>query len=55
MYVTLRLISIYILANKELVTFAESLEKACIDTIESGNMTKDLAICVKGMAKLVPL
>lgn len=24
------------------------LEKVCIDTIESGFMTKDLAICIKG-------
>ena len=28
----------------ELVTFADRLEKACIDTIESGKMTKDLAL-----------
>lgn len=39
-------------SNKELVTFAEALEKSCIDTIESGNMTKDLAICIKGMANI---
>jgi isocitrate dehydrogenase len=25
------------------MTFADHLEKACIDTIESGKMTKDLA------------
>lgn len=30
--------------NKELVRYAEVLEKASIDTIESGTMTKDLAI-----------
>ncbi len=30
--------------NKELVRFGELLEKACIQTIESGKMTKDLAI-----------
>lgn len=29
--------------NKELQIFADKLEKACIDTIESGEMTKDLA------------
>ena len=29
--------------NKELSAFAERLEKATIDTIESGEMTKDLA------------
>ena len=28
----------------ELMTFADKLEKACIDTIESGKMTKDLAL-----------
>ena len=28
--------------NKELMDFAAKLEKACIDTIESGKMTKDL-------------
>ena len=26
------------------MTFADRLEKACIDTIESGKMTKDLAL-----------
>ena len=30
--------------NKELMEFADKLEKACIDTIESGRMTKDLAL-----------
>ncbi|XP_064602261.1 isocitrate dehydrogenase [NADP] cytoplasmic-like [Liolophura sinensis] len=35
--------------NKELKKFAESLESACVETIESGSMTKDLAICIKGM------
>ncbi|XP_073836754.1 isocitrate dehydrogenase [NADP] cytoplasmic isoform X2 [Musca autumnalis] len=35
--------------NTELQKFAETLEKVCIDTIESGFMTKDLAICIKGM------
>ena len=28
----------------ELMTFADNLEKACVDTIESGRMTKDLAL-----------
>lgn len=31
-------------SNKELRNFADKLEKACIDTIESGKMTKDLAL-----------
>ncbi len=30
--------------NKELQDFADKLEKACIDTIEGGQMTKDLAL-----------
>lgn len=37
--------------NKALVTFAQNLEKACIDTVESGTMTKDLSICMYGMEK----
>lgn len=39
-------------SNNELKHFAETLEKVCIDTIESGFMTKDLAICIKGMANV---
>lgn len=35
--------------NVALKKFAETLEAVCINTIESGFMTKDLAICVKGM------
>lgn len=35
--------------NSELKNFAKTLEKVCIDTIESGFMTKDLAICIKGL------
>ena len=31
--------------------FALTLEKACIDTIEEGKMTKDLSICVYGSKK----
>ncbi|VDL18401.1 unnamed protein product [Hymenolepis diminuta] len=34
--------------NKELERFCNQLEKACIDTIESGKMTKDLAMCIHG-------
>ena len=30
--------------NKELMEFADRLEKATIDTIEAGEMTKDLAL-----------
>ena len=32
----------------ELVAFAEKLEAACVETIEAGRMTKDLAIAVHG-------
>ncbi|CAG5128984.1 unnamed protein product [Candidula unifasciata] len=35
--------------NPELTKFAESLEAVCVETIESGIMTKDLAICIKGL------
>ncbi|XP_017489475.1 PREDICTED: isocitrate dehydrogenase [NADP] cytoplasmic-like [Rhagoletis zephyria] len=38
--------------NESLKKFAETLEKVCVDTIESGSMTKDLAICIKGMNKV---
>ncbi|XP_053954597.1 isocitrate dehydrogenase [NADP] cytoplasmic isoform X2 [Anastrepha ludens] len=38
--------------NESLQKFAETLEKVCVDTIESGSMTKDLAICIKGMNKV---
>lgn len=34
--------------NTKLAAFADKLEKVCVETIESGFMTKDLAICVKG-------
>ncbi len=32
--------------NHELGRFAETLERVCVDTVESGNMTKDLALLV---------
>jgi isocitrate dehydrogenase len=32
--------------NPELATFAHTLEKVCIQTVESGKMTKDLAILI---------
>ena len=35
-------------SNAELIAFAEALEKACVDIIQSGIMTKDLAVCVHG-------
>jgi len=33
--------------NANLAKFCTTLEHVCISTIESGQMTKDLAICVK--------
>ncbi|HRO50057.1 MAG TPA: NADP-dependent isocitrate dehydrogenase [Hyphomicrobium sp.] len=32
--------------NKELADFSATLEKVCVDTVESGHMTKDLALLV---------
>lgn len=34
--------------NKELVNFAHALEQVCIETVESGKMTKDLALIIHG-------
>lgn len=34
--------------NQELINFSETLEKVCIETVESGKMTKDLAVSVHG-------
>ena len=36
--------------NTELITFAETLEKVCIETVENGQMTKDLALLIHGDA-----
>ena len=33
-------------ANNELIKFANTLEKVCIDCVETGSMTKDLAILI---------
>uniref|UniRef100_A0A3P8PF29 isocitrate dehydrogenase (NADP(+)) n=1 Tax=Astatotilapia calliptera TaxID=8154 RepID=A0A3P8PF29_ASTCA len=38
--------------NAELRVFSEALEAVCIETIEAGFMTKDLAICIKGLANV---
>ena len=37
--------------NDELIKFSKSLEDVCINTVESGSMTKDLAILVDKSAK----
>ena len=40
-------------ANEELITFAQTLEKVCIECVESGSMTKDLAILVGPNSKFL--
>ncbi|XP_023215828.1 isocitrate dehydrogenase [NADP] cytoplasmic-like [Centruroides sculpturatus] len=35
-----------------LANFSKALEAVCVETIESGFMTKDLAICIKGMSSV---
>ena len=37
-------------SNKALVDFCLALEKVCIETVEAGKMTKDLAVCIHGNA-----
>lgn len=34
--------------NEALRKFATSLEAACLETVEAGFMTKDLALCIHG-------
>jgi isocitrate dehydrogenase len=34
--------------NQKLIDFCESLEQVCVETVESGQMTKDLALCIHG-------
>jgi isocitrate dehydrogenase len=34
--------------NQELIGFAETVERACVATVEGGQMTKDLALLVGG-------
>nr|MBC7613960.1 NADP-dependent isocitrate dehydrogenase [Pseudopedobacter sp.] len=34
--------------NQELIDFCQKLEQVCIETVESGKMTKDLAVCIYG-------
>ena len=34
--------------NQELINFAQTLESVCVDTVEKGMMTKDLALCIHG-------
>jgi isocitrate dehydrogenase len=34
--------------NTELVEYCGTLERVCVETVESGKMTKDLALCIHG-------
>jgi len=34
--------------NPELINFSETLERVCVQTVESGKMTKDLALTIYG-------
>ena len=34
--------------NQDLIDFCHTLEQVCVETIEAGKMTKDLAICIYG-------
>lgn len=34
--------------NQELIDFCHTLERVCVETVESGKMTKDLAVCIHG-------
>ncbi len=34
--------------NQDLINFCHTLEKVCVETVESGKMTKDLAVCIHG-------
>ncbi|MCB0820851.1 MAG: NADP-dependent isocitrate dehydrogenase, partial [Bacteroidetes bacterium] len=34
--------------NEALMNFCKTLEAVCIDVVESGRMTKDLAVCIYG-------
>ena len=34
--------------NQALIHFSKALEEVCVETVESGIMTKDLAVCVHG-------
>jgi len=36
--------------NQKLIDFCHTLEDVCIKTVESGKMTKDLALCIHGKA-----
>ncbi len=35
-------------ANQQLIDFCHALEEVCVETVEDGKMTKDLALCIHG-------
>ena len=37
--------------NQDLTKFCHLLEKTCVDVVDSGKMTKDLAGCIYGLKK----
>jgi len=40
-------------ANEKLIKFSDTLENVCINTVESGHMTKDLAILISKNSKFL--
>lgn len=38
--------------NAELKKFCKALEKACVDAVDNGHMTKDLAACIYGLSNV---
>uniref|UniRef100_A0ACB8E542 NAD-dependent isocitrate dehydrogenase n=1 Tax=Sphaerodactylus townsendi TaxID=933632 RepID=A0ACB8E542_9SAUR len=38
--------------NPDLIKFAQTVEKVCVETVESGIMTKDLAGCIHGLSNV---
>ncbi|KAK3780202.1 hypothetical protein RRG08_010596 [Elysia crispata] len=40
--------------NADLQKFAQKMEKACVDCVDSGKMTKDLAGCIYGLKNVKP-
>lgn len=41
-----------ILFENSFFRFSDLLESACVDSVDSGKMTKDLAACVHGLANV---
>jgi isocitrate dehydrogenase len=40
--------------NEKLVKWSQLLERACVDTIDAGKMTKDLSGCIHGIKNVKP-